>query len=182
MREFFPMPKTALPLLLRRIGYPFALGLCMLLTCRCEKDDICVDGDTPLLVVRFFDSENPGNPKSVISLRVLGLGQENAVNTFADRSTQDSIAIPLRPGETETTFVMIQDSADEEGLETGNPDTVRFNYTTGEVFISRACGFVAQYEGLQSQLQAGSGNWIRNIEVDNPLVINQDSTHVSIFH
>lgn len=183
MRDFYSlMPEKTIHLLLRHIGYPLALGLCLLLVWRCEKDDICVDGDTPLLVVRFFDSENPDAPKSVISLRVLGLGQENPVNTFTDRSTLDSIAIPLRPGETETTFVMILDSADEEGLETGNPDTVRFNYTTGEVFISRACGFVAQYEGLQSQLQTGAENWIRNIEVDNPSVQNQDSTHVSIFY
>jgi hypothetical protein len=162
--------------------YPLVIGLCMLFLGGCEKDDICVDGDTPLLIIRFLDSENPENPKSVNQLRILGLGKEEAVDTFLDRSTLDSIAIPLRPGETETTFIMIRDSGDEDELETGNPDTVRFDYETREIFISRACGFIAQYEGLESQLQTGSENWIQNIEVENASVQNLDSTHVSIFH
>ncbi|MGB5314932.1 MAG: DUF6452 family protein [Robiginitalea sp.] len=148
----------------------------------CEKDDICVDGDTPLLIIKFLDDENPDNAKNVNQLRVLGLGKDEAVDTFLDRSTLDSIAIPLQPGETQTTFILIQDSEDEEEMEIGNPDTVRFDYATREVFISRACGFVAQYENLESELQQGSENWIRNIEVENTSVQNLDSTHVSIFH
>jgi hypothetical protein len=148
----------------------------------CEKDDICVDGDTPLLIIKFLDDENPEDSKNVNQLRVLGLGQDDVVDTFADRTTLDSIAIPLRPGETQTTFIFILDSADEEELEIGNRDTIRFDYNTREVFISRACGFVAQYEDLESELQEGSENWIRNIEVENAFVQNPDTTHVSIFH
>jgi hypothetical protein len=163
-------------------SFALLFGLCLFSVGGCEKDDICVDGDTPLLIIRFFDAANPENAKSVNRLRVLGFGREETVGTFADRSTLDSIAIPLRPGELETTFVIILDSEDDQEIEIGNPDTVRFDYTTREVFISRACGFVAQYEGLESQLQEGSENWIRNIEVENTSVQNMESTHVSIFH
>jgi len=148
----------------------------------CEKDDICVDGDTPLLVIRFFDSTQPETPKAVDNLRVIGLGNGDPVPTFADRSSLDSIALPLRPGETETTFILIRDSQDEDGVETGNPDTLRLNYVSREAFISRACGFIANYEDLESQLQTDSENWIQSIEVDTTSVQNQDSRHVSIYH
>lgn len=148
----------------------------------CEKDDICVDGDTPLLIIRFFDSAETDTPKAVGQLRIIGLGQDAPVDTFADRSTLDSIALPLRPGETQTTFLLIENSQDEEGLEIGNIDTLRFTYGTTGAFVSRACGFVANYENLSPELQAGSGNWIQNIEVLNPSVQTQDSTHVAIYH
>lgn len=176
------MLRTGFSLLFRISSFACACIVCAMALGGCEKDDICVDGDTPLLIIKFLDSENPQNSKIVNQLRVVGLGQDAAVDTFADRSTLDSIAIPLRPGETQTTFILIQDSADEDEMEIGNRDTVRFDYATREVFISRACGFVAQYDNLESEWQRGSENWIRNIEVENASVQNQDSTHVSIFH
>ena len=30
----------------------------------CEKDDICVDGDTPLLIIRFYDAADSATLKS----------------------------------------------------------------------------------------------------------------------
>lgn len=176
------MLRTGFSLFFRISSLTLVCSLCALALGGCEKDDICVDGDTPLLIIKFYDDENPDNSKNVNQLRVLGLGRDDAVDTFADRTTLDSIAIPLRPGETQTTFIFILDSADEEELEIGNRDTIRFDYNTREVFISRACGFVAQYEDLESELQEGSDNWIRNIEVENAFVQNLDTTHVSIFH
>jgi hypothetical protein len=163
-------------------SFALVFGLCLFSAGGCEKDDICVDGDTPLLIIKFFDNENPENTKNVNRLRVLGFGREETVGTFTDRSTLDSIAIPLRPGELETTFIIILDSEDEQEMEIGNPDTVRFDYTTREVFISRACGFVSQYESLESRLQEGTENWIQNIEVENTSVQNMEGAHVSIFH
>ncbi len=176
------MLRTGFSLFFRISSLTLVCSLCALALSGCEKDDICVDGDTPLLIIKFFDDENPENSKNVNQLRVLGLGQDDAVDTFADRTTLDSIAIPLRPGESQTTFIFILDSEDEEELEIGNRDTIRFDYNTREVFISRACGFVAQYEDLESELQEGSENWIREIEVENAFVQNLDTTHVSIFH
>lgn len=157
-------------------------GLMLFLLIGCEKDDICVDGDTPLLVIRFFDSTEPETPKAVEQLRVIGLGNGDPVPTFADRSSLDSIALPLRPDATETTFVLIRDSQDEDGVETGNPDTLQLSYSTREEFVSRACGFIANYEELEGQLQTGGENWIQSIEVDTTSVQNQDSRHVSIYH
>jgi len=148
----------------------------------CEKDDICVDGDTPLMIIRFYDNENPSELKAVPSLRVIGLGQSSTVNTFTDRTSLDSIALPLRINEANTGFILTSDSADEDDLETGNNDTLTFDYSTLEIFISRACGFIANYDDLGELLTSDSENWIQNIEIVSPLIQQQDSAHVKIFH
>ena len=148
----------------------------------CEKDDICVDGDTPLLIIQFYDIENPSELKAVPNLRVIGLGQSSTVNTIADRTSLDSIALPLRINEANTGFILISDSADEDDLETGNNDTLTFDYSTLEIFISRACGYIANYDGLGELLTPDSENWIQNIELVTPLIQQQDSAHVKIFH
>ena len=167
---------------MNRYRYLLFIILGIVLFGACEKDDICVDGDTPLLILRFYDAQNPETPKSVSSLRIVGLGQTDPVNTFSDRSTLDSLAIPLRVDQTETQFILILDSADEEDAETGNIDTLSFQYNTSEVFVSRACGFVANFADLTSVLTSDSENWIQNIEISNPAVIKLDSAHVKIFH
>ncbi|MGB5237397.1 MAG: DUF6452 family protein [Flavobacteriaceae bacterium] len=148
----------------------------------CEKDDICVEGDTPLLIIRFYDAESPLEFKSVSSLRVRGLGQESAVNTFTDRSSLDSISIPLRINEPNTDFVFISESATEDDLETGNLDTLRFSYNTREVFASRACGFIANFEELNDSLVNDGDNWIQSIEIISTTINSQASAHVEIFH
>ncbi|SMP23078.1 hypothetical protein SAMN06265375_10416 [Muriicola jejuensis] len=148
----------------------------------CEKDDICVEGDTPLLVIRFYDAVDTTAVKSVANLRIIGIGIGVPVNTFTDRSTRDSVALPLRVDEGSTSFLIIRSSAGEEGAETGNTDTLQFNYSTNEVFISRACGFVANYEQLQDSLVSDSDNWIQDITIVNPSVNSQLEAHVKIFH
>ncbi len=160
-----------------------ALLLVLVFIFSCEKDDICVEGDTPLLVIRFYDSLNPTEFKSVNNLRVIGLGQENPVSTFTDRSSIDSIAIPLRINQPNTSFLIISDSAtDEDDMETGNIDTLTFIYATEEVFVSRACGFVANYNDLTDSLNTGSENWIQSIQIVDSTINSQSSAHVQILH
>ena len=167
---------------LRRKGL-WAFGiLSFLFFVQCEKDDICVDGDTPLLIIRFYDAANPTEFKQVTNLRVLGVGQATPVNTFSDRTSIDSIGIPLRVNQNSTGFALIFDSADDNDVEAGNTDILTFNYTTQEVFVSRACGFVANYEELTEDLVADTDNWIQSIEIVSPLIQTQDSAHVKIFH
>lgn len=149
----------------------------------CEKDDICVDGDTPMLVIRFYDIQDTAVAKPAAGLRVIGIGQGDPVNTFSDRSERDSIAIPLRVTQTETSFVFILNSADEEGEETGNRDTLRFTYSPEEVFVSRACGYVMNFNSLEAS-SSGSDTlpWVQQVQVISPDVTNQLSPHVKIFH
>ncbi len=160
----------------------FLIFLLILCSWACEKDDICVDGDTPLLIIRFYDSNDTTELKKAPSLRVIGLGQNSTVDTFADRSATDSIAIPLRVNQAETGFVFILNSADTDDEETGNIDTLRFGYEIREVFVSRACGFVANFDSLQATLPTEGSPWIQNISIITPSVQNQTSAHVKIFH
>lgn len=151
----------------------------------CERDDICVEGDTPLLVITFFDIDDPETPKSVPTLRIRGVGFEPdaVVDTFDDRTTLDSIGIPLDASNEIAPFVMITGSADnDDDLEIGNLDTLAFTYIVREAFISRACGFVANYDDLASELTIDTDNWIQDVIVDITLVENQTQAHVKILH
>ncbi|ASV28952.1 DUF6452 family protein [Maribacter cobaltidurans] len=165
---------------LNRVIFTFLLTITLT---SCEKDDICVEGNTPLLVLEFFNVADTTAVKNVTALRIVGEGQTVTVNTFTDRSNLSSVAIPLRTEENSTTFYLISNSAsNDNGQETGNIDTLTFNYDRIEDFKSRACGFVVNYDNVSTELQTGSGNWIADIEVIRASVTNSDSTHVKIFH
>tara|TARA_R110002049_G_scaffold293294_1_gene478218 strand:+ start:3073 stop:3585 length:513 start_codon:yes stop_codon:yes gene_type:complete len=160
------------------------LILASMIISSCEKDDICVDGETPLLVIEFFEFDaTEETTKAVSELRIVGEGKNVTVNTIADRSDLQSITLPLRVNETSTTYSFIMNSADDtNGAETGNTDILTFNYNNKEVYVSRACGFVMHFDTLSSILETDTENWIKNIETTETLVENQAVTHVKIYH
>lgn len=149
----------------------------------CEKDDICVDGDTPLLVIGFYDVNDTATVKKVTKLRVGGVDQEFTVSTVADRTDLDLIQIPLQINSPATSYVLISNSAtNSSNEETGNADVVTFNYETREVFVSRACGFIANFDNLTGSLATDSDNWIKGIEIVQTTINDQATAHVKIFH
>ena len=164
-----------------RIGIVIFIGI--LAVASCEKDDICVEGDTPLLVIEFYNINDTSALKIVPTIRVVGVGQNVTVNTVADRTALNTISIPLKTDVDVTSFIIISASASaEDGSETGNIDTVNFSYKRLEDFLSRGCGFVVNYDSLQANVSADTNNWIKDIEIIRSQVINSDSTHVKIFH
>lgn len=170
---------------MKNFGYGILIFLYLLSIASCEKDDICVEGNTPLMVIEFFDANNPDTPKNVTKLRVGGLGQEFTVNTIADRTDLNKITLPLKTTEDSTDFLLISNSASSEDTppsELGNIDTISFDYARLEDFKSRACGFIVTYEALNGTLRTGADNWIERIEITRPKIINSDSTHVKIYH
>ncbi|MBT8306187.1 MAG: hypothetical protein KJN85_04560 [Maribacter sp.] len=167
---------------MNRIKIAFIIVLGIISFAACEKDDICVDGDTPLLVIRFYNATDTASTKNVTTLRVIGLGQSSNVDTYADRSTADSLAIPLRSDSPSTSYLLIANSADEDEVEVGNTDTLTIDHQTKEVFVSRACGFIANYENITPILTTDSDNWINSIEVISSTVENSETAHVKIFH
>ena len=154
----------------------------------CEKDDICVDGDTPFLIVGFYDFTDTTVFKSVANLRIRAIDNDSVFssNTFSDRSTvADSVLIPLRIDGVSTSFEFIINSADDATTmeEIGTLDTLGFSYTLGEQFVSRACGFVANYNELDTVRTVSSEDWIRRITVlENTITNNPTAIHVKIFH
>jgi len=154
----------------------------------CEKDDICVDGDTPFLIVGFYDAEDTTEFKEVTSLRLISINNDSIFSSddFTDQSTvSDSILIPLQIEEANTTYAFIFDSdGDDEALEeTGNIDTLGFSYTLSEEFVSRACGFVANYNELDTIRTISDNDWINRISIIEENITNNSNTiHVKIFH
>lgn len=157
----------------------------------CEKDDICIDGTTPLLVVRFYDVDNRDELKRVPKFRIVGIGQKTTVLGVADRTDLDSIAIPLKVTENTTGFYFINNSMDvvaedPDGqtvqVEGGDLDSLYFNYIRNDKFVSRACGYIANFDNLSGDLKTESENWIKDIEVIVPLVDNSTEAHVKIYH
>ncbi len=167
-----------------KVGFIILLGIICFSSC--EKDDICVEGDTPLLIIRFYDAADTTKFKPVAGLRIIGTGKDTPVNTFTDRSSDlDSIGIPLRVDDSTTGFAFILNSAsDDEGVETGNSDRVDFNYETREEFESRACGFIVNYDQLTFGFTPKTENWIQRIEIIKPSIEIEETTaaHVKIFH
>lgn len=171
---------------MNRIKFSLILLFGLTIFLGCEKDDICVDADTPLLIIRFYDIENPTEFKVVPGLRVVGIGNGEPVDTFADRSsTLDSIAIPLKTTDISTMFSFIIDSEDDDnGEETGKSDTLQFLYETEEVFKDRACGFIVNYDNLSTSFTPSIENWIQEIEIIKTSVMIEEevTAHVKIFH
>ncbi len=159
----------------------------VILILACEKDDICVDGDTPLLQISFFDAEDTNTVSTVTSIRVIGDGQTEVIETdsLVDRTDLENISIPLKTTETSTTFQFIVDSEDDDdGNETGNIDTVTFSYELGDEYVSRACGFIANYNNVTSNVSLDTNNWIKSIEIitEDVNLDNINTTHVKIYH
>lgn len=153
----------------------------------CEKDDICVDGDTPLMVIGFFDFADTTLIKNVPSIRIRNIDIDSILtnSSFSDRSeSPDSLQVPLRSTATTTMYQIISESADdaETALETGNIDTLTITYELGEAFVSRACGFVTNYNNISVTVSEGAENWIQDIKVVQTNVENTDNIHVKIFH
>lgn len=168
---------------MRSFRIDILLFIGILAVASCEKDDICVEGDTPLLVLEFYNINDTSALKTVPTLRVVGVGQNVTVSTVTDRTALNTISIPLKTDVDVTSFIMISASASaEDGSETGNIDTVNFSYKRLEDFLSRGCGFVVNYDSLQANVSADTNNWIKDIEIIRSQVINSDSTHVKIFH
>ncbi len=145
----------------------------------CEKDDICVDNDTPLLVIRFYDQEDTAIVKAVPSLEVRGINADTLLGAISFDSG-DSIAIPLRVDQGNSTFIFSTNATDDATA--ANIDTVTISYVAEEIFFSRGCGYIVNYNDLSANTIADDSLWINEIRLVTPLIKNTDSAHVKILH
>jgi len=156
------------------IGYIF--WGCITLT-SCERDDICAESTpvTPLLVIDFFDIENPTEPKTPTDLIVVESGGANqlAFNTA-------TISIPLRTDTDQTNFLFAINAGNENSE---NIDGFSVSYVRTEEYISKACGFRVTYDAIDPNRTAGTDDfWIQDIQVINTSVEDETSAHIQIFH
>lgn len=155
----------------------------------CEKDDIC-DANTPTtprIKIDFYDFDNPTVRKSVANLKVVGQGMTTAI-LFSGASTTNAntILLPLRTVGTTTTYSLTLNSGNS------NPalideDIIRFDYSTQELFVSRACGYKSIFTlspttpFTHTDPIAATQRWIRFISVEKNSITNENETHIKIF-
>lgn len=158
----------------------FIISVCSILLSSCERDDICAEGTptTPLLVIEFFDSDNPSEEKVPEDLFIVEEGS-NIGLAF----TTASISIPLRTevDQTRYNFVLNFGSEDEDAPE--NVDLLIFNYLRAEDFVSKACGFRVTFQAIQDEFLPLEDNaWIDNVTILNSIVEDDTEAHIRIFH
>ncbi len=156
----------------------------------CEKDDICVDeaANTPHLVIKFLSQSPPQIGKDVPNLLIVGEGN---TLSYGIESTRDSILVPLKVLENNTSFRLIKDYAiDDNGTPTdtsddfavGNEDIVTITYETEEIYISKACGFKTIFKNVNFGFTADSDNWIATTTLLTTTIENENNAHVYIYH
>ena len=159
-------------------GVLFILLSCALFS-SCERDDICAATTpiTPLLVIDFFDAENPSEPKVPNGLFIAEEGS-NIGLAF----TSASISLPLRTDVDQTRYNFFLNFG-EEGDTPENVDQLVFNYLRQEEFVSKACGFRVTYQGLQDEFIPLADNaWIANITILDATIEDETEAHIRIFH
>lgn len=161
----------------------------------CEKDDIC-DANTPTtprMVIKFYDINNPTVEKSVTNLKVVGEGMTDGV-IFNPTATGVSkylantskISIPLKTNANTTSFSFTLNSTSTNATLV-NTDIIKFNYSTSEVYISRACGFKTLFEMsttspfVHSDGPASDTKWMKEVQLQKTNINNENETHLSIF-
>ncbi|MGV9003719.1 DUF6452 family protein [Flavobacterium sp.] len=148
----------------------------------CEKDDVCSDDTTPKLVIEFFDITNPSIPKNIFNLKVQEVGQAIPYFTFPSENT---ISIPLRITATTTKYSFILNSADTTNA---NQDFLELNYTTQNVFVSRACGYKTIFElnndttgVIKTDAETADGLWMQNVVKVTNSITSENETHLKIY-
>ena len=158
----------------------------------CEKDDICdaTTSTTPRLVIEFYDN-SIATPtlKSVVNLKAVASGMSEGVvfnsslpiiNPSRYLTNSNKIYLPLNPSATTTTYSLKYDF----GGASENEDVVTYNYTTQEVYISRACGFKYLFNLTNTSsniLTVDSNNWIKNIIIVKPNLETENEVHIQIY-
>jgi len=138
----------------------------------CEKDDICIDGTTPKLIIRFYNNDTETDLKSA-QLDSVWVEGKSKIEDFTGVST-DSIYIPLDLNADITTFILEKNKV---------KDTLKFSYTKKDVFVSRSCGYKTVFENFQ--LDSNTINWIKNINITestNSTIEDETAAHITIFH
>tara|TARA_B100001175_G_C19478622_1_gene625818 strand:- start:735 stop:1196 length:462 start_codon:yes stop_codon:yes gene_type:complete len=144
----------------------------------CEPDDICLTTipDTPKLIIGFFD-ESTGLKKEVLDLKVQGNNSEE-IYLF---QTTDSISLPLKNLEKITSYALVKNFK-ENINNSGNRDHLLVSYQYNHIYISRACGYMSNYDINQVVIENDNSNWIIKSEIINSQVKDEKTIHVKVFH
>ena len=128
------------------------------------------------MILGFYDL-NSGNLKEVNNLKIQG---KNSDEIYLYQ-TIDSIGIPLKNLEQLTIYSLTKDH-NESSTNSGNSDQLYINYNYNYSYISRACGFITNYDLENLIIEKDTSNWILNTEIIKTNISNEENIHVKIFH
>lgn len=148
----------------------------------CTRDDICPEDTptTPLLVIEFRDNNDRDNTKAVEDLLIY-VNNTDSTQVTASAINDTTVSIPL---DTETDLSSFLFEFNSTSDTDSNFDTISFNYSRGEEYINRACGFKVIYTDFFVVLEeeAAAGNWILDYEILNTTIDNESEVHLTIYH
>jgi hypothetical protein len=161
----------------------------------CEKDDIC-DANTPTtprLVIEFYNYTTPSAVKNVTNLKVIGKGMTDGIIFNPSAVGEDKyltngtkISIPLKTDAKTTTYSFILNSSNIKPTLI-DTDEVTFNYTTKDVFVSRACGFKTLFTLdptnpiVHTAVPTTKPVWMQAISVNKSNIDNENETHIKVY-
>lgn len=160
----------------------------------CEKDDICTEETTPRLILEFYDTSNNANLKNVVDLKVKGEGAADYIVFNSALEVDDEerylfngnkLELPLKIDGTTTKYSLILNSTSTTG---DNEDLLEFNYTTENVFVSRACGYKtiftlkASPDGvIKTDAATPDTFWIQDFNILTTNIATENETHIKIY-
>ncbi|MDO4880625.1 MAG: DUF6452 family protein [Capnocytophaga sp.] len=145
----------------------------------CESDDICTNpAPTPRLILRVQDKDRPLQHKLVNNLLVFGKDNSKVILN----ASTDSIVIPLKMFENETTFVFVKDAVvDSDGnITSGDTTELKVTYTPENLFIDKGCGYGFIFKNLQ--VSVSNSSWITRTNVINNTIQDERKASVHIFY
>ena len=171
------------------------LFLYLIINLGCERDDICAETTptTPRLLIDLYDIAEPDEQKNVFDFRVQGVGNDNVLPDYNVVSSANAIILPLRTDANTTEYKLhidygINDNGTpdnpDDDFEEGNEDIIAINYTTEEIYVSRACGYKTIFKNVTLTVVQDSDNWILSKEsiTDNQSVEDETTIHFNLFH
>ena len=160
-------------------------GIITIFSMGCEPDDICPESTptTPNLIIRFYDILNQDSKKNVFNLKVQGLGNDNPLTDY-NVVTTDSIVLPLKTDANTTQYSLHKEYSNVDGVIDGNEDIITINYSTEQVYVSRACGYKTIFKNVTLTINNDGDNWIQSKESinDNQSVEDEKAAHFKLFH
>ena len=163
----------------------------------CEKDDICdpTTPTTPRLVIEFYDNNNISLTRATTNLKIVGDGMEEDTeylpNLNGGLTWNDTVVyLPMRLNQDDTVYKLILNS-DNDDTTVEMTDILKINYIRNDVYVSRGCGFKTLFDlygdplrdpfVLNNTPDATSGTWIKNIQVIQSQINDENEAHIRIF-
>jgi len=160
-------------------------GIITIFSMGCDSDDICAASTptTPNLIIRFYDILNQDSKKNVFNLKVQGIGNDNPLTEY-NVVTTDSIVLPLKTNAATTQYSLHKEYSNVDGVIDGNEDIITINYSTEQVYVSRACGYKTIFKNVTLTINNDGDNWIQSKESinDNQSVEDEKAAHFKLFH